>query len=186
MIRKNTCTSGANLNRPKETKMFTVLSNTRNASLYIITALAIMVVVLLTFAVVPSIAAPKPAIIPATGSQNAYVEFLRGEKVMYANPDRLSEALSTYRTGEKADYANAVDSSSALSAYRLGEKAIYPNTTDLGNALSAWHFSEKRIYANADLSWPPRPDFSYLRARNAANVLESALLTYRQGEKAVK
>jgi len=148
--------------------MFTVLSNTRNANLYIITALGIMVVVLLTFAVVPSIAAPKPAIIPATGSQNAYVEFLRGEKVMYANPARLSEALSTYRTGEKADYANAVDSSSALSAYRLGEKAIYLNTTDLGNALSTWHFGEKRIYANADLSWLPRPDFSYLREENVA------------------
>ena len=143
--------------------MFTVLSNTRNANLYIITALAIMVVVLLTFAVVPSIAAPKPAIIPATGSQNAYVEFLRGEKVMYANPVGLIEALSAYHAGEKAVYANTVDSSSALSTYHLGEQAIYTNSINLGNALSAWSFGEKTIAQS--------------------NALEAALSTWRRGEK---
>lgn len=67
--------------------MFTVLSNTRNANLYIIVALATVLVVILTFAVAPSIAAPQPVIIPETGSQNAYVEFLRGEKALYATPD---------------------------------------------------------------------------------------------------
>jgi hypothetical protein len=127
--------------------MFTVLTNTRNSKLYIIVALATALVVLLTFAVAPSIAAPKPVIIPETGSQNAYIEFLRGEKVMYANPVGLSEALSVYRAGEKVVYMNAVD---------------------LGNALSAWRSGEKALYAIPDLSWPPRPDFSYLRKKNVA------------------
>ena len=127
--------------------MFTVLSNIRNANLYIITALAIMVVVLLTFAVAPSIVAPRPAILPVIGNQNAYVEFLRGEKVMYANPGGSRDALS---------------------AYRAGEKAIYTKPIDLGNALSAWRFGEKALYANADLSWPPPSDFSYLKEKKVA------------------
>ncbi len=127
--------------------MFTVLSNTRNSNLYLIVALATALVAVLAFAVVPGIPAPEPAIIPATGSQNAYVEFLRGEKIMYANPVELRDALS---------------------AYRAGEKAIYTNSIDLGNALSAWRFGEKAIYANADLSWPPRPDFSHLKEKNVA------------------
>jgi hypothetical protein len=47
--------------------MFTALSNTRNSSLYLIAALATMAVVLLTFAVVPVISAPKPAPMPVIG-----------------------------------------------------------------------------------------------------------------------
>jgi hypothetical protein len=104
--------------------MFTVLSNTRNANLYIITALAIMIVVLLTFAVVPSIVVREPAAISEPSSQNAYVEFLSGEKVLYGNPARLSAALSAYHLGEKAIYTSAVDASGALTAWRSGEKAI--------------------------------------------------------------
>lgn len=93
--------------------MFTVLSNTRNANLYIITALAIMVLVLLTFAVLPSISVPEPIGAPAAENQNAYVEFLSGEKVVYADAVNSDSALSTYRLGEKAIYENALDASSA-------------------------------------------------------------------------
>ena len=50
--------------------MNTVLSNTRNSNMYVVIALAITLVVLLIFAVAPSITAPKPALIPVTGSQN--------------------------------------------------------------------------------------------------------------------
>src|SRR5687768_9865928 len=127
--------------------MFTVLSNTRNSNLYLIVALATALVAVLAFAVVPAISAPELAIIPETGSQNAYVEFLRGEKIMYAHPVGLNDALSAYHLGEKTDYANAVDSSTAL---------------------SAWRFGEKTLYTKADLSWQPRPDFSYLREKNVA------------------
>lgn len=146
--------------------MFTVLSNTRNSNLYIITALAITLVVFLTLAVVPSIAAPEPAVIPVTGSQNAYVQFLSGEKVMYADRAGLSEVVSAYHAGEKAAYASTIDSSSALSTYRLGEKAIYANSADPGNALSTWRFGEKTVAQS--------------------NALEAALSTWRQGEKELK
>ena len=147
--------------------MFTVLSNTRNSNLYIITALGIALVVFLTLAVVPSIAAPKPAVIPVTGSQNGYVEFLRGEKAMYANLVGLGESLSAYRAGEKAVYGKAVDSSSVLSTYHLGEQATYTNSINLGNALSTWRSGEKAI------------------VRSDA-ALESALSAWRQGEKESK
>jgi len=127
--------------------MFTVLSNTRHSNLYIIVALAISLVVILVFGVAPSIYAPRPAIIQATGSQSAYVEFLRGEKAIYANPVGLSDALS---------------------AYHHGEKTIYTKPIDFSNALSEWRFGEKASYTKADLSWPPRPDFSHLIEKNVA------------------
>ena len=47
--------------------MFTVLSNTRNSNLYLIAALAIMMAVLLTFAIAPAISAPKPVTVPVNG-----------------------------------------------------------------------------------------------------------------------
>jgi hypothetical protein len=146
--------------------MFTVLSNTRNSNMYIVLALAITLVVLLTFAVAPSIAVPKPALIPVTGNQNAYVEFLRGEKAMYASPVGLSEALSTYHIGEKAVFANAVEWTSAFSTYLAGEKAIYTNSVDSGDALSVWSAGEKAIVRPADV--------------------EAALWEYRMGEKGLK
>ena len=48
--------------------MFTVLSNTRNTNLYLIAALA---VILLTFAVVPAISTPEPVLVPVTGMSEA-------------------------------------------------------------------------------------------------------------------
>jgi hypothetical protein len=65
------------LSTQKETKMFTVLSNPRNAKLYLIVALAIVLAALLTFVVVPSIAAPKSAAIPVTGASGSPDYFQR-------------------------------------------------------------------------------------------------------------
>ena len=45
--------------------MFTVLSNTRNSGLYLIAALAVMIIVLLTFVIAPAISASRPASAPA-------------------------------------------------------------------------------------------------------------------------
>lgn len=45
--------------------MFTVLSNIRNSNLFLIGALAIVVITLLTLAIVPAISAPQPALAPA-------------------------------------------------------------------------------------------------------------------------
>ena len=165
--------------------MFTVLSNTRNANLYIITALAIMIVVLLTFAVVPSISVTGSAPISETSSQNAYSAYIQGEKVMYASPARLSEALSAYHLGEKAVYASVVDSSSALSAYLAGEKAIYVKAVDASSALSTYHLGEKAIYTNtmdsALSAWR-----SGEKGIVPSDIVESALLAWRQGEKELK
>ena len=146
--------------------MFTVLSNTRNASLYMITALAIMIVVLLTFAFIPSISVKEPAASAESSSQNAYAEYLIGEKVLYENPARLSEALAAYRLGEKAEYTSAMDAGSALSAYIAGEKVIYANSADLDAALAAWRAGEKTIFQAGDL--------------------ETALWLHRMGEKGLQ
>ena len=47
--------------------MFTVIPNTRPANLFLITALAILTVVLLTLSVYPAVSAPKQVAIPMTG-----------------------------------------------------------------------------------------------------------------------
>ena len=47
--------------------MFTVLGNSRNSNLYLIAALAAIMVVSLTFAVVPAISAPQPILAPVAG-----------------------------------------------------------------------------------------------------------------------
>jgi len=132
--------------------MFTVLSNIRNSHLYVVVALAITLILISTLPFVPSIPAPKPAVIPVTGSQNAYVEFLRSEKAMYVNPVGLHDALT---------------------AHHLGEKAIYAESIALDIALYAWRFGEKTLSASTDLNWLPHPDLSHFREKNVA------LPTYR-------
>jgi hypothetical protein len=107
--------------------MFTVLSNTRNATMYLILAVMIAAMILLTITVAPSLVMPKPALIPVTAGDDAYMEYLRGEKIIYANPFALSNALTAYHLGEKAIHANAADTSDALTAYHLGEKFVAPN-----------------------------------------------------------
>lgn len=75
--------------------MFTVLSNTRNSNLYLIAALAITTVILLTFAVAPAISAPKSVIVPSTGiSESTSDYFQRHPEV------RVSTALGTDMAGD--------------------------------------------------------------------------------------
>lgn len=54
--------------------MFTVSSTTRETNLYLIVALAIMLVLILSLAVVPSMAAPKSHVVPVTG-MGAYADY---------------------------------------------------------------------------------------------------------------
>jgi hypothetical protein len=123
--------------------MSTISATThRTASMNLFIALAIVVVAALAFAVVPSIALPGSAVIPVTGSQNAYVDFLQGEKVMYAESVRLSEILPAYRLGEQAIYAGTVDSGYALTTWHLGEKAVV-KLDALDSALLIWMQGEK-------------------------------------------
>ena len=143
--------------------MFTVLSNTRNANLYMITALAIMIVVLLTFAFIPSISVNEPAAISE-------------------NPARLSEALAAYHLGEKAAYTNAADVSSAFSAYIAGEKTIYANPPASSEALSTQHLGEKTVYTHADILEDALMAYRLGEKTMAASLAE-AMWEYIQGEK---
>ena len=124
--------------------MFTVLSNVRNANLYLIVASGLVLIVLLGMLIAPSIAMRGPALVPMTGSENAYVQFLQGEKVIFPSPAGVSQALSAYHLGEKAIYTKAVDTSSALTAYHLGEKAIV-RFEALESALWEYRLGEKGL-----------------------------------------
>ena len=146
--------------------MFTVLSNTRNANLYTITALAILIVVLLTFAFIPSISVKESAAISA-------------------NPARLSEALAAYHLGEKAVYTDAVDVSSAFSAYIAGEKAIYTNSVALSEALAVQHLGEKAVYSHAGKLDDALIAY-HLGEKTMAGSLEAAMWEYIQGEKGLR
>jgi hypothetical protein len=63
--------------------------------------MAIMLVVIITFAVTQPIVAPKPASIPVTGSENPYLEFRRGEWASAnANAIPAADADLAFRRGE--------------------------------------------------------------------------------------
>jgi len=142
--------------------MNTTLNQNRSFNLFIVAGFAVTIVAVLILAAAPSIIAPKPAIVPVTGSQTAYFEYLRGEKVIYMNPVERSNALTAYHLGEKVIIGNALES--AMLDYRQGEKAIYSAASDLGAALIVHHLGEKEI----------------------VNPLESAWTTYILGEKDIK
>jgi hypothetical protein len=106
-------------------KMSTITTTTsRNSNMNTIVTLALMLIVIVTIAVARPLVAQKAAVVPVTGSQDALVEYLRGEKVIYTNPFELSNVLTAYHLGEKATYANAADLSSALMAYHLAWREV--------------------------------------------------------------
>jgi hypothetical protein len=55
--------------------MFTVLSKSRDSSLFLICGLVVGLVVLLTFSLVPAISFSKPALIPVTGASEAQSDY---------------------------------------------------------------------------------------------------------------
>jgi hypothetical protein len=57
--------------------MFTVLSNTRNSNLYLIASLAIVMIVLVTLAVAPTISAPKSVAISVTSSSEVASDYFQ-------------------------------------------------------------------------------------------------------------
>jgi hypothetical protein len=70
--------------------MFTVLSNTRNSKLFLIGALAIVVITLLTLAIVPAVSAPQPALAPAPRLSEAGSDYYQRHPEM-----RVSTALGS-------------------------------------------------------------------------------------------
>ena len=123
--------------------MFTVLSNSRTSNLNIALAIALTMIVVLTFVVDPTMVALKPPSIPVTGNQDAYFAHILSEKVSYTNPIELSNALTEYHLGEKVIVGNVLEA--AMLNYYHGEKAIYQTPPDLNAALIAYHLGEKEI-----------------------------------------
>jgi len=91
--------------------------------LSIIVSLVIVIVVIGALIAMPYITSPKNAFIPVTGNQNAYAEYLRGEKLVFAVLVNVNDAMTTYRSGEKITHAVTINPSEALTAYHLGEKS---------------------------------------------------------------
>jgi len=140
--------------------MHTTLNQNHTNNLFIVAGFAITVIALVILAVAPSIVTPIPALIPVTADEEAHVEYLRGEKVLYANPVARSEALSAYHLGEKTPFETALDMDSALSQFLAGEKVLFENPMDLNAAVTAYHLGEKFV----------------------AQGIESAMWEYRRGE----
>jgi len=90
--------------------------------------------------IIPYITVPRSAVIPVTGSQNAYAEYLLGEKTLYAMPATASEALTIYHLGEKALSPKLIQSSEALTAYHFGERYVM---STLEYALYTYRMGEK-------------------------------------------
>ena len=89
----------------------------------IIITLVLAIVVIGVLLSIQYVATPETALIPVTGQQNAYAEYLIGEKTLYAMPAGASSAITTYRSGEKTIYP-VNNLTTALSSYRLGEKYV--------------------------------------------------------------
>lgn len=86
----------------------------------IVVGALIVIVSVVTLSFVP---APNPAIIPVTGNQNAYSQYLSGEKAYYSNVMDSSSTFAAWHLGEK--YITHYDPVEvALLKYRLGEKNI--------------------------------------------------------------
>lgn len=99
--------------------MFTLPFNSHNFRLYIVAAFVILLVAL-TFIAIPTMKF-ESAIIPLTGGQNAYFDFLQGEKTIYDGSAQWSDVLSVWSLDEK----NVVYGlEAAMSTYRQGEKDL--------------------------------------------------------------
>jgi len=105
-------------------------------------AVVIAIIAIAVFVAIPYITSRQTAIVPAAGNQNAYSEYLRGEKVIFAMPARADNALFTYRIGEKTFFVGIASPSDALTSFRLGEKHVM---SQLEYALLTYHLGEKEI-----------------------------------------
>lgn len=94
---------------------------------YLVVVLLVVIAILGGILVEPYITTPEPAIIPVTGDQNAYAEYLRGEKYIYAMPVMVGEALMAYHQGEKVIPVKLIQPSEALTIQHLGEKTVMDN-----------------------------------------------------------
>jgi hypothetical protein len=74
--------------------MFTVIPNTRPANLFLIGALTILTVVLLTLSVYPAISAPKQILVPLTGNLETGSDYYQRHpelRALATAPDRTAD-----------------------------------------------------------------------------------------------
>jgi len=76
--------------------MFTVLSNTRNSNLYLIAALAILMVVLLTFAFAPAISVPEPVLVPVTGISETASDYYQRHPELRASAANVADLTGDF------------------------------------------------------------------------------------------
>jgi hypothetical protein len=79
-----------------ETKMFTVLSNTRSSNLILIGALAIVLITLLTLAVVPAISVPESVPVPAVRFSEAGSDYYQRHPQLSISAALGADAASDY------------------------------------------------------------------------------------------
>jgi hypothetical protein len=104
----------------KETTMFTVLSKTRTSNLFLIGALAIAVVTLLTFAVVPGLSAPRSVPAPISRLSEAGSDYYERHPELSAPVEMTGDWYQKYPgewASRGAGVAIPVTGSSAASDY---------------------------------------------------------------------
>jgi hypothetical protein len=163
--------------------MFTVLSNIRNSNLYLIAAVAVTLIAILTIAIAPSVISSQPALIPGTGGSNANDLFRQEELALYDRPTASSiggPAFFEYRRGEWS--IGVVD---AMSAFRQEELSLYNRST--ASSLGSPAFYE---YRQGEWSVGPvdaigefRQEELLLYNRSAdSSIGGAAFYEYRRGE----
>ncbi|MGE5250599.1 MAG: hypothetical protein ACM3QS_10355 [Bacteroidota bacterium] len=113
--------------------MNATLSSSRRTGSYVMVALAVVLVMSAVLAIRAFIAAPRHAVIPATGGQNAQALFRQEELSLYNRPAASSvggPAFFEYRRGEWSTHS--VD---AMGQFRQEELSLYdrPAASDLAD-----------------------------------------------------
>ena len=106
--------------------MFTVLPNTRNSNLYLIVALTIISIVLLTFVMAPTVSIRSSAASPVTGVQSSNLEFRRSEWTTGAS---AHQAYLDQRYDEQHQ-GKAPDAQAAYQEFRHGEQTTGVNAAN--------------------------------------------------------
>jgi hypothetical protein len=161
--------------------MFTVMSSTRNLSLYVIGAVAIVLIGLLLQPVLPVITGPRPALIPVTGNHNAGDLFRQEELSLYDRP-----AASSIGSPSFLDYRRGEWSTSGMSAaesFRHDELALYSqrSVSSIGSP-SFMDYRRGEWSSSVDAMGAFRQEELSLYNRPASSIGSDSFFEYRRGE----
>ena len=146
--------------------MFTVLSNTRNSNLYLIAALAMVIVVLLSFAVVPAISAPRSVSVPVAVNSEASSDYYLRHPELGISVAPASEINADFflrhreLIGSVEVVAIPVTGSAEASDYFQRHQDLNvaaASAIDMNGDFYLRHPAGVNTVESIDLSWPPRP-----------------------------